>query len=75
MREQTVEIKNHILSSSHLPTAKEMKKFSEKYTKTEWATLCDNREFLLIFDKDLKEAKRLADEIFTVGKEEEKKVD
>jgi hypothetical protein len=63
MIQETIEIKSNILSSSHEPTAKEMKRFASAYTKTEWATLTDNFEFLSVFDHDLKEAKRIADEL------------
>lgn len=63
MKQETIEIKSPVLSSSHLPTAKEMKTFADNYNKTEWATLTDNFYFLSIFTEDLKEAKKIADEI------------
>lgn len=78
MIEEKIQLKNNILSSSRWPTAKEMSKFAANYTKTEWATLTHNFEFLSAFDHDLKEAKQAADKIIPAKKEiklEEKKED
>ena len=43
------------------PSVFEMKEFGLRYTKEEWVIICNNKYFLNAFDKDLMDARKIAD--------------
>ena len=47
------------------PTATEMKKFSERFSKKEWSRICGSKEFLDLFcdDAGFKKCRPLAEKI------------
>jgi hypothetical protein len=43
-----------------LPSAEELRQFGDKFTKAEWESLCNHREFMNVVLVNLKAADKLA---------------